>query len=177
MGGAGGGGGQSSGLAPGRATQSRSPVGCGQGQVPPCPAPSPPAPVPRWAAGTMQSHIPPLQHISPRVLQTAKRTEKCLEKRETPYKTHPGREPDLPSRPRASLLAQGNTTEEGGAGAGASRGGRHTEHPGSPHPCPLHQGVVKLAPLQPLLVVSPGGGGHAAVGVQQDAEAAHHQHH
>lgn len=35
----------------------------------------------------------------------------------------------------------------------------------------LHQCIIKLAPLQPLLVVSPGRWRHAAVGVQQDPEA------
>lgn len=35
----------------------------------------------------------------------------------------------------------------------------------------LHQCIIKLAPLQPLLVVSPGWCRHAAVGVQQDPEA------
>lgn len=44
-----------------------------------------------------------------------------------------------------------------------------------PRGSPLNQRVVKLAPLQPLLVVGPGRGGHAAVGVQEDAEAAHQE--
>lgn len=35
----------------------------------------------------------------------------------------------------------------------------------------LYQCIIKLAPLQPLLVVSPGWCRHAAVGVQQDPEA------
>lgn len=35
----------------------------------------------------------------------------------------------------------------------------------------LHQCIIKLSPLQPLLVVSPGWCRHAAVGVQQDPEA------
>ncbi len=40
----------------------------------------------------------------------------------------------------------------------------------------LRQRVIKLALLQAVQTVGPGGGGHAAVGVQQDAEAAHNQH-
>lgn len=43
--------------------------------------------------------------------------------------------------------------------------------PPSLHIINLHQCIIKLAPLQPLLVVSPGWCGHAAVGVQQDPEA------
>lgn len=35
----------------------------------------------------------------------------------------------------------------------------------------LHQRVIELAPLQPLLVVSPRWCGHAAIGVEQDPEA------
>lgn len=37
------------------------------------------------------------------------------------------------------------------------------------------QGVVKLALLQPVQSIRPGGCGHATVGVQEDAEAAHDQ--
>ncbi len=40
----------------------------------------------------------------------------------------------------------------------------------------LRQRVIKLALLQAVQTVGPGGGGHAVVGVQQDAEAAHNQH-
>lgn len=36
---------------------------------------------------------------------------------------------------------------------------------------PLHQCIIKLTPLQSLLVVSPGWCRHATVGVQQDPEA------
>jgi len=35
----------------------------------------------------------------------------------------------------------------------------------------LHQCIIKLAPLEPLLVVSPGWCRHAAIGVEQDPEA------
>nr|XP_045236792.1 translation initiation factor IF-2-like [Macaca fascicularis] len=44
-------------------------------------------------------------------------------------------------------------------------------------PRPSHQRVVELPALERLLVVGPGRGGHAAVGVEQDAHAAHHQQH
>lgn len=42
--------------------------------------------------------------------------------------------------------------------------------------CLLSQCVIKLALLEAVQTICPCGGGHAAVRVQQDAEAAHDQH-
>lgn len=41
--------------------------------------------------------------------------------------------------------------------------------------CPLNQSIIKLAPLEALLVIGPRGRRHAAIRVQQDPEAAHQQ--
>lgn len=94
------------------------------GPAVPCPIAS--CPSPRHATlpgGTVGSGDPrgvtsPLQRISPRVPQTAKRTEKCLEKRETPRKPTPDKSSTSPPCPEHPCWPRATPQRKGGPGPG-----------------------------------------------------------
>lgn len=72
----------------------------------------------RGGGGDPRGVTSPLQRISPRVPQTAKRTEKCLEKRETPRKPTPDKSSTSPPCPEHPCWPRATPQRKGGPGPG-----------------------------------------------------------